>query len=38
MRSLLLKATDRDVVAIVSGILAVAGIGIIFILLLLITP
>lgn len=37
MRGYLLKAIDRDVVAIVSGILAVVGIGAIFIILLFIT-
>lgn len=37
MRSMLLRSIDRDIVIIVSGILAVAGIGAIFIILLIIT-
>ena len=36
MRSLLLKSVDRDVVTVVSSILAIAGIGAIFIILLIV--
>lgn len=37
MRSCLLKAVEEDLWRVVSGFLAVAGIGIIFIILLIIT-
>jgi len=38
MRSCLLKAVEGDIWRAVSGILAVAGLGIVFIILLLVTP